>query len=177
MSIQDLGSLGELLGAIGVIVSLIYVASQIRQNTRAIRSSSVQAATLSTGQTVALMGQSPQNADVFYRGMRSYDELSESEQTHFMIMVSGVFTNCDAMFWDHQHGLLPPEVWDRAQRLVQFYLERPGGQRVWRVARRSLVSRPFADFVESTFGSTQPPAAFYEGDSVKPSSSHDAGGD
>ncbi len=158
MSIQELGSLGELVGAIGVILSLIYLATQIRQNTRAIRSSSIQAATLSTGQTVALMGQSPQNADVFYRGMRSYDELSESEQTHFTIMVSGIFTNCDAMYWDHKQGLLPPEVWDRAQRLVQFYLERPGGQRVWRVARRSIVSRPFADFVDSTFASPRPAA-------------------
>jgi thymidylate synthase ThyX len=159
VSIQELGSLGEFLGAIGVIVSLIYLATQIRQNTRAIRSSAVQASTSITGSTVALMGQNPHNADVFHRGLRSYDELSESEQTHFTIMVSGVFTNADATYWDHRHGLLPPEVWDRSQRLVQFYMETPGGQRVWRIARRSLVSRPFAEFVDATFGSAKPPAA------------------
>ncbi len=34
MSLEDLGNLGEFLGSIGVIVSLIYLALQIRQNTR-----------------------------------------------------------------------------------------------------------------------------------------------
>ena len=40
MSIQDLGSLGELVGAIGVVLSLLYLARQIRQNTQATRASS-----------------------------------------------------------------------------------------------------------------------------------------
>ena len=155
---QELGSLGEFVGAIGVVLSLIYLATQIRQNTRAVRSASVQAATLSTGNTVATMGNSPQNADVFHRGLRSYDELSESEQTHFTIMVSGVFTNCDARYWDYQNGLLPQEVWNREQQLLRFYLESEGGHQVWRIARRSLVSRPFADFVAATFESANPPA-------------------
>ena len=37
MSIQDIGSIGELVGALAVIISLIYLATQIRQNTRAVR--------------------------------------------------------------------------------------------------------------------------------------------
>ena len=36
MNLDILGNLGEFLGAIGVIVSLIYLAGQIRQNTRAV---------------------------------------------------------------------------------------------------------------------------------------------
>jgi hypothetical protein len=34
MTIQELGSLGELVGGFAVIVSLIYLAVQIRQNNR-----------------------------------------------------------------------------------------------------------------------------------------------
>ena len=33
LTLQDLGNLGEALGAVAVIVSLIYLALQIRQNT------------------------------------------------------------------------------------------------------------------------------------------------
>ncbi len=33
MTIMELGALGELLGAIGVIITLIYLAAQIKQNT------------------------------------------------------------------------------------------------------------------------------------------------
>ena len=34
MTLEDLGNLGEFVGAIGVVVSLVYLALQIRQNTR-----------------------------------------------------------------------------------------------------------------------------------------------
>ncbi len=40
MTIQDLANLGETIGGFGVVISLLYLAVQIRQNTRAVRSSS-----------------------------------------------------------------------------------------------------------------------------------------
>lgn len=40
MSLGDLGNLGEFLGGIAVVVSLIYLAAQIRQNTKQVKESS-----------------------------------------------------------------------------------------------------------------------------------------
>jgi hypothetical protein len=42
MSLEDLGNIGELIAAIGVIVSLVYLAVQMRQNTAALQSGSRQ---------------------------------------------------------------------------------------------------------------------------------------
>lgn len=39
MTIQDLGAIGEFIGSIGVILTLIYLAVQIRQNTAAMEES------------------------------------------------------------------------------------------------------------------------------------------
>ena len=39
MTLIELGALGEFIGAIGVVVTLVYLALQIRHNTRAVRSS------------------------------------------------------------------------------------------------------------------------------------------
>ena len=159
MTIQELGSLGELVGAIGVILSLVYLATQIRQNTRTVRSSSIQASNLTIGNTIALMGQTPQNADVLYRGMRSYDELSGPEQTHFLLMVAGVFVNCDAMYMNYREGVLPPEVWEREQRTLRVFLSAPGGHRVWAAVQHTIVTQPFADFVSTHLQVANPPAA------------------
>jgi len=41
MTIQDLGSIGELVAALATVATLIYLAAQIRQNTRAMKASSV----------------------------------------------------------------------------------------------------------------------------------------
>ncbi len=42
MTIQDLGAIGSLIASIGVVVSLIYLAVQLRQNTQGIRTAAHQ---------------------------------------------------------------------------------------------------------------------------------------
>jgi len=41
VDIQDWGALGEVFGAVGVVVTLIYLARQIRENSRQVRVSSI----------------------------------------------------------------------------------------------------------------------------------------
>jgi hypothetical protein len=43
LTLSDLGNLGEFLGGIGVIVTLAYLAIQIRRNTQEVRSASLDA--------------------------------------------------------------------------------------------------------------------------------------
>jgi len=42
MTLNDLANLGQIIGAIAVVISLIYVALSIRQNTKAIRAVTAQ---------------------------------------------------------------------------------------------------------------------------------------
>jgi hypothetical protein len=159
VTIQDLGSLGELIAAGATVATLVYLATQIRQNTRATRASSVQDAASGLVDAVGLMSQSPQNADVAHRGLGSYEDLSESEQTHFIFMLSVVFSHFDGMYWAHREGTLPPEIWEREQSLLRFYLSTTGGRWAWRVRLKSLATRPFAEFVTTTIRPDERPAA------------------
>jgi hypothetical protein len=40
--IENLGNIGDFIGGVGVVITLIYLATQIRQNTRSLRLSSLQ---------------------------------------------------------------------------------------------------------------------------------------
>jgi hypothetical protein len=42
MSLHELANLGQIIGGLAVVISLIYVAYQIRQNTNAVRSATAQ---------------------------------------------------------------------------------------------------------------------------------------
>jgi hypothetical protein len=42
MNLNDLANLGQIIGALAVVISLFYVASQIRQNTNTVRSATAQ---------------------------------------------------------------------------------------------------------------------------------------
>jgi hypothetical protein len=47
MSWDGIGAVGELVGALGVIVSLVYLAAQIRQNSQVVRTATRQAVSTS----------------------------------------------------------------------------------------------------------------------------------
>jgi len=143
-----LGAVAELLGAVATVATLAYLAVQIRANTRAIRSSAVQAANSNIGNVASLLGQSAGNAEVVHRGLASFEALSEAEQTHFTIMLAHVFANLDAMYWDRRNDVLPREIWERELRVLRYYLSTDGGRSVWRRQRHS-VSTPFFEFVRA----------------------------
>ncbi len=44
MTLEDLGNIGEFVGAVGVVVTLVYLAVQIRRNTISVRASTFQEA-------------------------------------------------------------------------------------------------------------------------------------
>lgn len=64
MSIQDWGAIGEILGAVGVILTLLYLAIQIRQNTHATRAASHHAVTDSLNQGNIAIAQNAELAQI-----------------------------------------------------------------------------------------------------------------
>ena len=62
MTLQDLGNIGEFVGAIGVIASLVYLAIQIRQNTRTLRAATYESLAQATATSNALLITDPEIA-------------------------------------------------------------------------------------------------------------------
>ncbi|MEM1434399.1 MAG: hypothetical protein AAGG11_10120 [Pseudomonadota bacterium] len=60
MSIQDWGAVGELIGGLAVIATLIYLALQIRQNTAMITAQAVQASVEATQRTLLFRAEHPE---------------------------------------------------------------------------------------------------------------------
>lgn len=66
ISLTDLGNLGEFVGAIAVIASLIYVGIQLRQNTAAIKITTAQAFTDTWNGYISTLNLAPDLGDVFF---------------------------------------------------------------------------------------------------------------
>jgi hypothetical protein len=76
LSIQDWGAIGEIVGALAVVASLIYLAMQIRQNTRQISMSLESAKLAAFERTVEsnnhareVLITNPEVADLLLRGL------------------------------------------------------------------------------------------------------------
>jgi hypothetical protein len=148
VTISELGSLGEFVGSIAVVVTLIYLATQLRQNTKAIRAASTQALDQSITDNIALWASTQDNAVLMERGLSVPESLSEEEAIHFRTMIAAFFLSMDSSFWSYRNGLLPIELWEREQEVIRAWVNRPGGSIEWE-QKRSQVSKPFREYVEA----------------------------
>src|SRR5688500_10167484 len=69
----------ELFSGIGVVLSLIFVGLQVRENTRAVRSGTMQSLTDQTLQLNALLITSPELRDGYWKAARGQTDLTPSE--------------------------------------------------------------------------------------------------
>ena len=145
--LQDLANLGELIGAVAVVVSLIYLAVQIRQNTRAVRSSTFQSVvdTLSTG--VAEIARDPEITRLWITGLQNSDELSEIERGRFRLFVLMAVRKWENAFYQHGAGMLDEPQWKGIVQDIRSIVRQPGF-RAWWDRVPDVVSSDFRSFID-----------------------------
>ena len=83
LDITTLAAWGEFLGGIAVVVSLIYLASQIRQNSRLLRTSTASATSDISGRVSTLIVQDAEVARIFWEGSADRDALATTDRQRF----------------------------------------------------------------------------------------------
>ena len=138
MNWEALGAVGEVVAAIAVIVTLGYLALQIRQNTRQIETNT-QAARLTAIDSVMAIGvevrrsilENEDVARIYETGLADPDQLSGLEQTRFRVLMMSVMMVFHAQYG--QMGYLEDfeEGWAGMGHALRRILTQPGGARFW----------------------------------------------
>ncbi len=127
---EAIGATAEALGAIGVIVSLIYLASQISQNTAAIRAGTAQQVTNRGGEIAQAVALSPALISIRARGLADIESLSKEEVLQFFSLMLVVFRAYENAAYQFQEGFLDPGVWSGLRSNLVSTVTQPGF-RVW----------------------------------------------
>jgi hypothetical protein len=152
MTIQDLGSLGELLAAMATIATLIYLAAQIRQNTstmaqaeRTARGQSYQEIVSKIVENMSASGIDESAADISYRGIKNFGSLSDLEKHRFNIQMSGYVIMLENGYYQHLDGMLSEERWEVLLRQLGVSFAAPGVRQWWNAYYpREILHKDFA---------------------------------
>lgn len=147
MTIQDLGSIGELIAAIATVATLAYLALQIRQNTRAIQGSALRESQALLSEAHFPMLSNPELGATFEKGLNDPDSLSDVEADAFDLAMYTVIATFQALYFQQQQSLLDSEVFDQQTRALIGYFLRPGGDQWWRATAPDF-SPTFRSFIE-----------------------------
>ena len=140
---EALGNLGDFVGGVAVIVTLVYLAGQVRQNTRT--SKATASALTSEGFTAwwGAIAQSDEVASVFLRGLADED-LSPTEQLRFTALLTTLFGYLQNSFYQHELGVLPFDPLELGRRnVVEGLFRSPAVRRWWERDSHQVYSPEF----------------------------------
>ena len=147
MDITTLAAWGEFLGGIAVVISLVYLASQIRQNSRLLQVSTTVALGQGDIEISKLVIEHPEVMRIFSVGAPNPESLSETERIRF----DGYLLLCVRQFQQNyfvaQDGALKPALWEGEVKALACILKQAGPRKWWDGVRFGFCDE-FADFVD-----------------------------
>ena len=159
MTLPELAAIGEIVSSVAVIISLVYLAIQIRQNTEAERTSTYQSIVSDFGALNNNMASTPELSDMFVRGLEDFNQFNPSERARISQAFFQCFRYFENMFYQHHRGYLDEEIWVGWKRLILTYYSRPGFQTWWEF-RKDVYSEPFVKFLASEKPDKQIPSYY-----------------
>ena len=156
MNLEALGNLGDFLGGIAVIVTLIYIALQVRQNTKQVQQNSdwLRAQTYRADQNAHVMATQLVASDaslavIYRKGAVDPEALTGEEWTRLTFYYGLMFGNFQSSLYQMEQGLLDQDLWLNQVRILSRMLKAPGGIHYWKTNRDNH-SANFQEFVDQT---------------------------
>ena len=146
---QVLGNFGEFFGAIAIVVTLIYLAVQLKQNTASVKASAYQgwvAANVEINTTLS----NPAQSQIVAAGNVDSTNLTSDTFVAFAMVNIAIMQMAQSTDYLYRSGSLDRELWEAEMNRAAGILAAPGVRQWWDAGGKTLLTPRFAEFLEST---------------------------
>jgi len=147
MNLSDLANLGQIIGAIAVVISLIYLALQIRQNTKAVRSSAIENLVHSLAATAQAAVENEHMVPLMLKANAEPDSLTEEERVRMHFWFIMTFRRFEGVYFQRDLGLVDAAVTEGFERSHLSILASKSGK-VWWANAKEIFNSGFVSYVE-----------------------------
>jgi hypothetical protein len=123
--LQALGNIGEFVGALGVVVSLVYLARQMIQNTVSVRAASFNAMVQNSIRLLEHSFRDSEFAAFLARAQSDPTGLSPAERVRWDAYMTAVYRHFGNLQYSHRVGALDHQMWEAYQATLKEHLKTP----------------------------------------------------
>lgn len=134
MNREAIGAVGELIGAVVVILTVVYLAREIHQNTRQARLSAIRAINASNDSAFDPI-YIPENSRIWTRCHAMAPDLDDHERAAFHMLMFRLVGSYETSTYQYVHGAFDPELHAGLTGFIASFLATPGGMEWWRANR------------------------------------------
>ena len=130
MNWAAIGAVGEILGAIAVLATLVYLAAQIRQNSQFVKAATYHSTMRARNEFNFAVATTPELSALLIRAGDKRVTLDADERQRFNSLMWGLFNLFEDSVVQHDHGLLTPDSWE-STRWAMADMLKSSGVRAW----------------------------------------------
>lgn len=139
----------NLLASVGVIISVIFLAIEIKKNTQAVRSNFYDSFANSNREFLHQLIADKDLGKLFEKGAKSWNTLSEDDKRTSNYMYIQLFRIWENLYYQNKMNVLEPWLWLSNKNTIISYFHLHGIQEWWEVRRQSF-SKEFVEFLEKS---------------------------
>jgi hypothetical protein len=159
MNWEMLAAIGQLAAVFVGIPSLIYLAVQIRAQTKERRQSAVNVLTAQWGDLTCALHEDADFGAVFLRGLQSFAELDAVSKLRFSAFFNRLINVFEGMYFSHADGTLMGSSWDKIERTMSDFIAYRGVQEWWKT-RRHWHTEEFGRVIDAIIARGDEPKAY-----------------
>lgn len=147
MTWDTLANIGEFVSAIAVLISLAYLAVQIRQNTQTVRANAYHGAATEWLSFTAHLSSDPELAELYHQGRVAPGLLTPEQSRRFDLLLDTNLGLTENVFLQYRLGFLTQTNQDRFAAVLRAQFQTEGVRRYWR-RRRAFFTAEFVAYIE-----------------------------
>jgi hypothetical protein len=129
--LSDISQVAEIIAAIAVVVSLVYVGQEVKRNTAAIQGASLQAIATSDSETLLTVAADASLSEVIRLGHDDPDLLNQSEKFRYTLFMRNFWLSFQNIYQQRELQLLDETVWQSYLTVICGMKSRTGVQKTW----------------------------------------------
>jgi hypothetical protein len=146
-----IGALAELMGAIGVIGSLVYLGTQVRTSNLASQVESKLRTTEFLVNFQDLLINNPELNEIMMRGRKGLENLSREEYLQFSNMAQKAFWYLSAAYFQQRKNMIEDADWHEVNAIIMYWTSARGAYQWWNKFGHHSFAGEFAAFIEQQF--------------------------
>ena len=145
--LADLANVAEVVGAVAIVVSLIYVGVQVNDSTRAVRSATATETSAAISAWYAAVGSDSEATRILLHTMNDPESVSREEALQFVYMIHGLMTQYQTAYYLSEEQTLDVQLRESLVNTITGVREQPGFLMYWG-QRRDLFDPEFREFMD-----------------------------
>lgn len=130
LTLVDWANIGQVIGAVGVVISLAYVGVQIRENTAEMRVTNRQQLIARAHEATAGFALSPELSAVLAK-VAAGDALTSGEQVQYGYLIRSMLYDVQEALVLNREGRLDDAYWETRAAVARSYMSRPLARSVY----------------------------------------------